>query len=173
MKISQLPNAGEAVSSDLLPIVRQGANLGLAVGEIVALVPPAGAPSLTSTAVDLAANVTLATINVYFDVLFLTLEAGTWLLIGRATCGRAATGATRYTARLSTGTEHYGSAQFNMPSLNPHVLSLPIDAVVTLTVQTTVKLQVATTVANSLVYAAATSNGSGNNVTQLAAIRIA
>ena len=134
---------------------------------------PAG-PALVSASANLVANVTMTNANTFYDGPVLALAAGTWMLFATLTAGRAATGATAYTARISDGTTHYASTQFSQASLNPHVVSLTIvSPPIVLVAPATIKAQCAANVASSIIYAAATVNGAGNNASHIRALKIA
>lgn len=133
--------------------------------------PGVGIP-LTTASAQLAGNVTMTNANQFYDGPTVSLAAGTWLVLGTLTAGRAATGATAYTARLSDGTNHFASAQFSQASLNPHVVCLTVAAIIVLAGTTTIRLQGAANVAASILYAAGTVNGAGNNASHLRAIKV-
>lgn len=129
---------------------------------------------IVSASANLAANVTMTNANQFYDGPTLALAAGTWMVFSVLTAGRAATGATAYTARISDGTTHYASTQFYQASVNPHVVSLSlISPPIVLAVPTTIKAQCAANVAASIIYAAGTVNGAGNNASHLRALKIA
>lgn len=132
-------------------------------------------PALVSASANLASNVTMTLANTFYDgPVLLLLAAGTWLVFATITAGRAATGATSYAGRISDGTTHYASTQFSQASLNPHVVSLSlISPPIVLAVPTTIKAQCAANVANSIIYAAGTVNGSGANASHIRALKIA
>ena len=113
--------------------------------------------------------------NVYQNILNTgQLAAGTYFITGRIQVGKAATGATNYTVKLFDGVAtNYASAQVNVPSLNPHQVSLVVTALVVLAVPTTVQLAVAASTTGAIVQAAATANAAGNTVTSLHWLKVA
>jgi hypothetical protein len=134
----------------------------------------AGPTSLISASANLAANVTMTNANQFYDGPVLALTAGTWIVFAVLTAGRAATTATSYTARISDGTTHYASTQFYQASLNPHVVTLAlVSPPIVLVTPTTLKAQCVANVAASIIYAAATVNGAGNNASHIRALKIA
>ena len=135
---------------------------------------PAG--SLSWLSANLAVSVTMTNANQFYDGPTLVLSPGTWLLFGYLTAGRAGTGATAYTARISDGATHYASAQFSQATLNPHVVNLSLVSapiVVVAGPALTVKLQCAANVASSIIYAAATVNTAGANAAGMRALKLA
>ncbi len=133
----------------------------------------AGPTSLVSASANLGANVTMTNANQFYDGPVLSLAIGTWIVFAVLTAGRAATGVTSYTARISDGTTHYASTEFTQASLNPHIVTLAmVSSPIVLAAPTTIKAQCASNVAASIIYAAATVNGSGNNATCVRALKI-
>ena len=111
--------------------------------------------------------------NTWYDGPTLALGIGTWLVFATLTVGRVNKDPTLYGARITNGTTHYASTEASN-NLQPHVCSLSmISPPIVLAVPTTIKAQGAATVAASTIYAAATSNGSGNNASHIRALRIA
>jgi hypothetical protein len=112
--------------------------------------------------------------NTWYDALSFSLAAGKYLITGTLTMGRAATTATSYCGRLSDGASaHYVSSQFSQASLNPHVVTITLAAIIVLGSTTTVKLQGIANVAASIIYAATTINGTGNNASSLKTLKLA
>lgn len=138
---------------------------------------PQGSPGiglpLTTGSAQLGGNVTMNSANQWFDGPTLALAAGTWLVIATLTMGRAATGATAYGARLSDGSSHFASTQFSQASLNPHVVSLTVSAVIVLAAPATIRAQGIANVVNSIIYAAGTVNGTGAHASHIRALKIA
>lgn len=140
---------------------------------------PQGEPgptgSFPSQSASLAADVQLPTSNTFVDGPSLSLAAGTWLVTAQATFQRNATTAVHWLARVTNGTAHYASSQAYKPSVSGHTASLALSAIVTLAATTTVKIQGATSAGSStsLMKAATPAAGSGNNATQINAVKIA
>jgi hypothetical protein len=113
--------------------------------------------------------------NTFVDGPSLSLVAGTWLVVAHVTLNRNATTLANYVARLTNGTTHYASGQGTQPSQNPHAVSIPLTARIVLGATTTVKIQAATSAGSTttLIKAATGVNGSGNNATQLTAVKLA
>lgn len=134
---------------------------------------PAG--SFTSQSAALSSDVQLPTSNTYVNGPSLTLAAGTWLVMGTAQFQRNATTAVHWLARLSDGTTHYTSAQTYSPSVSGHTASLAVQSVITLAAQAVIRLQGATSAGSttSLMKAATPAAGSGNNATNILAVKIA
>lgn len=146
-----------------------GADMKLALGAG----PPAGA--LDSRSASLGSDVQLLNSNTFYNGPSVTLEAGTWLINAHVTQVRSATTAEHIYARLTNGTIHYASTQMYHPSVNGAGVSLAMTAIVTLATQTTVHLQCATSAGStaSNMRAAMSANNSGNNATQITAVKIA
>jgi hypothetical protein len=123
----------------------------------------------------LAADVSLAVTGTWYNGPSIDLPAGTWLVIGNTTVGRTATTAIKYVARLSTGTVHYASAETYMASTANHWCEMTLHSVVVVASTTTVRLQATTTAgaATNLMKKSTADHGSGDNATQITAIRLA
>jgi hypothetical protein len=116
----------------------------------------------------------MTTANTWYDGASVSLTAGTWLVIGHITMGRAATTATNYVARLysADNTTLYSAGQMRLASLNPHVTCITISTIVTTASTITMKLQGVANVANSIIYYQDTV-ASTANVTKIVAVKIA
>ena len=138
-------------------------------------ISPSTSGTITSLAAALSANVSLTTTATWYDGPSVSLVAGTWLVIGRITHVRSATTAETIYARLGDGTNHYASTQFYHASVTGTGVVLPLNAVITLAATTTIKLQATSSAgaSTSTMLAATTANGSGNNATNIIAIRLA
>jgi len=138
-------------------------------------ISPSTSGTITSLSASLSANVSLTTTATWYDGPSLSLAAGTWLVIGRITHNRSATTAETIYARLGDGTNHYASTQFYHASVTGTGVVLPLNAVITLSATTTIKLQSTSSAgaSTSVMLAALTANGSGNNATNIIAIRLA
>jgi len=123
----------------------------------------------------LAANVALTVTGTWYDGPSVSLPAGTWLVVSHATLGRTATTAVKYVCRLSTGAVHHASSETYQGSVANHWVEVTLTTVVVVASTTVVKLQATTTAgaATNLLKAATADYGSGNNATQITAIRLA
>lgn len=160
-----MPVLGELISQ-MQQIARGGVGNGL---------PGVDGGSLTSASAALGADVQLTTSNTWYDGPSVSLAAGTWLVSSHTTLVRTATTAITYFNRISTGTVHYASTQAYQASVANHSDSVSLSAVITLVETTTIKIQTTTNAGAStaLMKAATTANGSGNNATQIVAVKIA
>lgn len=131
--------------------------------------------TIASTFATLAADVQLATSNTWYDILSVSLAAGTYFIIFNAMNNRTATTGGHTTIRITDKTTHYASAQQFHASSSGITQQITCVAVVTLSTTTTIYGQVATTAGSTseLIKAAATSNASGNNVTQMISLKLA
>jgi hypothetical protein len=120
-------------------------------------------------------DVSMASADTWYDGPSISLEAGTWLVLSQMQFNRTTTTAVQWTSRITDGTTHYASAQHSHASLSGHHVSIPLHAVVTLTETTTIKAQgaAATSSTAQSMLMATTSNSSGQNATQISAVRIA
>jgi hypothetical protein len=123
----------------------------------------------------LETDVVMSTSNLFYDIVSVSLSAGTWLLNAHLTQVRGATTAETIVARLTDKTTNYASQQMYHPSASGAGVALSMTKVLVLESATTIFLQCATNSgnANSRVEAATTINASGNNATILNAIKIA
>lgn len=130
-----------------------------------------GGGSLTSSSTALTGAVTLTSANTYYDVLSLSLAAGTWLINTYAATGLAA--GEVYYGKLWDGSTVYASAQ--MFVINGAVGTLTFSALVTLGSTTTVKLSVASTGTSKTIEPTIYANNTGatSTSTQLIAVKIA
>lgn len=128
-------------------------------------------PSSNNT---LSGDVNITNANTFYTGASVSLGAGTWLIQGFITVGKAATTLCRYTARLrdTTNSTNLASGQMTQPSQNPHYVTISISAIVTLTATATIELQATSTTTSCLIKAACADNGSGNNATQINALKI-
>jgi hypothetical protein len=122
----------------------------------------------------LGTDVVMSTSNLFYDVVSVSLSAGTWLLNAHLTQVRGATTAETIVARLTNKTTNFASQQMYHPSASGAGVALSITKVLVLASPTTIFLQCATNSgnANSRVEAATTVNTSGNNATILTAVKI-
>ena len=139
-------------------------------------ITPSSAGTITSLSASLSADVALTTTSTWYDGPEVSLEAGTWLVMGRITHVRSATTAETIYARLGDGTNHYASTQCYRASVSGTTgVVLPMFAVITLAATTTIKLQATSSAgaSASTMKAALVPNGAGNNATNIIAIRLA
>lgn len=130
---------------------------------------------LTSASAALGADVSLTTSGTWYDGPSVSLAAGTWLVNATVTLNRTDATAVTYFSRITDGTTHYASTQAYQAAVADHSDSVSLSAVITLVGTTTIKAQSTTDAgaATALMKAATTANGSGNNATQIVAVKIA
>ena len=133
------------------------------------------AAAITNATAALASDVALSVSNQWYDGPSISLSAGTWLVMAHATHNRAATTAATRFLRITNKTTHYASTSEYHPSVNPNSANLFVAATIVLASTTTIYIQAATSVGSSaeLLKAATVTNGSGNNATQINAIKLA
>lgn len=119
-----------------------------------------------------AGDVTMTNANTFYTGAQIVLGAGTWLVFGHITIGRVSTTLQRYTGRISTGSVHYASSQMTQPSQNPHYVNIAMSCIIILAGETTILIQAAATSTSCLIKRACADNASGNNATQLNAVKI-
>lgn len=132
-----------------------------------------GYPSISSVSNFAAADIALVSANTYYNCASVSLTAGTWLLMGTGTLGRATTTAGHYNLRISNGLTHYASTQHYHASVANNFASLSCNAIVTVETTTTLYLQAAGSLTNDVVKATTPNNASGATATGLIGIRIA
>jgi hypothetical protein len=132
-----------------------------------------GYPNISHVSNFAATDVALASANTYYNCASVSLTAGTWLLMGTGTLGRATTTAGHYNLRISNGLTHYASTQHYHASVANNFASLSCNAIVTVSTTTTLYLQAAGSLTNDVVKATTPNNASGATATGLIGIRIA
>lgn len=144
-------------------------------GRITAAANGSGSGSITNAEAALGGDVQLPVSGTWYDGPGVSLAAGTWLVTGHITFWRTATTATIWFGRITDGTNHHASSQAYTTSVAGTGANVAMTAILTLTGTTTIKLQGTTSAGNTacLMKAATTANGSGNNATQITAIRLA
>ena len=144
-------------------------------GRITAAANGSSSGSITNTSAALGGDVQLPVSSTWYDGPSVSLAAGTWLITGHITFWRTATTATIWFGRITTGTVHYASSQAYTTSVAGTGANVALTAIITLAGTTTIKLQGTTSAGATacLMKAATTANGSGNNATQITAIRLA
>lgn len=125
----------------------------------------------------LGANVAINVNNTWRDGPSISLAAGTWLVTAHITFIKTGTTLVNWQGRItnSTATTHYASGQAVTPSNNPQGTTMTLTAVVTVASTTTIKVQGTASsgaAASAAMRAATVSNGSGNNATQISAIKL-
>jgi hypothetical protein len=135
--------------------------------------PSAG--SITNSKASLSADVQMPSSNTWYNGPGVSLAAGTWLVTAHLTQQRNATTAETIYGRISTGTTHYASQQAYHPSASGSGCNLCMTAIITLAGTTTITAQMATSAGatTSLIKAALSANGAGNNASQITAIKLA
>jgi hypothetical protein len=128
------------------------------------------AVALTTAEADLGADVTMTTSGTGYDGPSISLAAGTWLIVGTVTLHDPNEGV-NFVAKLWDGTTVESSAQAT--TSNGFVIALTVSGIVSPGSTTTYKITVTGNGASSLIKAAATVNGAGNNASHIRAIRIA
>lgn len=138
-------------------------------------ISPSTSGTITNVSASLSANVSLTTSATWYDGPSISLPAGTWLVLGQITHNRSATTAETIYARITDGTNHYSSTQFYHASVTGTGVELTLNKIITLIAATTIKLQATSSsgASTSTMVAATTANGSGNNATNITAIRLA
>lgn len=122
-----------------------------------------------------AGDVTMTNANTFYSGTSISLAAGTWLITGHITVGRANTTLIRYTGRIRnvTGAADLASTQMTQPSQNPHYVNMAMSTIVTLGALSTIQIEAAATTGSCLIKRACADNAAGNNATQINAIRLA
>lgn len=140
-----------------------------------AAAPTGGGGSLSHAEAFLSADVQMPTSNTWYDGPSVSLAAGTWLINTHTTLARTATTALTYFNRLTDGTNHHASSSQYQASVANHTVSIGLSAVITLASTTTIKIQSTSNAGATsvLMKAALLANGSGNNATQITAVKIA
>ena len=145
-----------------------------AKGRITAAANGSGGGAISHAENFLTVDVQMPVSSTWYDGPGISLVAGTWLITGHISFWRTATTATIWFGRISDGTNHYASSQAYTPSVSGSGANVALTAVITLAGTTTIKLQGTTSAGATaaLMKAATTANGSGNNATQITAIRL-
>ncbi len=144
-------------------------------GRVTAAANGSSAGAITNSEASLGADVQLPVSGTWYDGPSLSLAAGTWLITGHITFWRTATTATIWFGRITDGTNHHASSQAYTPSVAGTGANVAMTATITLAGTTSIKLQGTTSAGATacLMKAATTANGSGNNATQITAIKLA
>jgi hypothetical protein len=134
-----------------------------------------GGGSIANANGTLTVDVALPVTGTWYDGPSVSLAAGTWFVTAHVTLMRTATTALQYFARITDGTSHVASANQYAVSATNNAINISMSAIVTVAMTATFKIQATTTVgaASNLMKAEIQVNGSGNNATQINAIKLA
>lgn len=166
---SAVPGQPAQVSAVLFlpddPRPSSAADVSYLLGADGSVTPVGGA--INSLNATLAANVAIPAANVYVDALALALPKGTWFVVAQILLGA---NTAEYTAKLhdGAGTE-FASAQMEDPAYAYLVMSAIVETANGLTLH----LSGANDLGARTIYAAAQTNGAGNNATQINALQLA
>jgi hypothetical protein len=166
-------------AEDLIKGGASGAQARLAVGSndfilsVIAGVVGWRYPVLASASAALGSDLTTFTNGTWQDGPSISCAAGTWILIGHAQLHVG--GQNFMCARMGDGTTHVASGQYGgQTSTSTGESNVAFVAIVTPGSTTTYKLQfTGSTGGGGVVRAAIVDNGSGNNATRIAGLRIA
>ena len=130
-----------------------------------------GGGSVTAEQNQLSGNVTMTTLNTYYDGPSLSLN-GTYFLSGTVSVkDNSGGGAQQFTAKLWNGTTVIASTETTIGATEDGSLSL--SGYVTTSGAETWKISVAANTSTNLILAATIVNGAGNNASTLVALKIA
>jgi hypothetical protein len=135
-------------------------------------------PTLSSASGALTADVTMTTAGTFYNGPTVTLAAGTWLVLAQATVASPVNSAQRVTVRISnSSTTYYAEGQQSMAAGGAGTRvtgTINLNAIVTLTGSTTLRIEATSTVNSSLLKAETTDSSSvADSATILVAVRIA
>ena len=119
----------------------------------------------------LTGDVAIAVANTWYDSVSLLLPAGTWFVSGHITIIRTTTTAIWGYGRITDKTTHFASGEESTASVANQARSIHLSTVIVLAVETRIYLQ-GTGSNTGTIKAALHANGSGNNATQLSAIKV-
>lgn len=119
----------------------------------------------------LSADVALTLANTFYDGASVALAPATWLIIAHITFSRTVAAACQFTGRLF-GASAYASGEVSAPA-SAFAGTLTLTTILTLVTNTTIKTQGACTSTDGSIKAACPDNPSGNNATQIIAVRLA
>lgn len=126
---------------------------------------------LTNNQAQLGADVAMPTANTFYDGPSLSLAAGIWLIMASCHFVNGSPSSGQLTMKLWDGTTVYSSADQSASGTNFPV-QVSIQAIVPLSITTTVKASGTCNLANAIFKAAAALNGAGNNASTLSVVRI-
>jgi len=133
------------------------------------------AGAITNFEGTLATDVTMTATNTWYTGASVSLTAGTWLINAHITLNRAATTAQQYQTRIHDTTNNisYASSQQYQASVSNAPVSMALTAIITIAGSASLAIQAASsTSTNNLIKAATLANSSGNNATQITAIKL-
>ena len=126
--------------------------------------------SLTTTFAGATVNLGL---NTYSTAVSLSLAAGTYLVQAQALVGQDVATSTRFTAKLTDGTNNYASGQEPIPAATSTYASIILAAMIKLGATSTVSLQCAGDITGGKIRAQAWQNAAGSTATYMIAQKIA
>jgi hypothetical protein len=171
-EIWMLPNGNVGLGTNA-PTQKLDINGNLRVGGSITCTNGIG---LSSKNTKLTVDVSMPTANTWYNIVSISLEAGTWLVNTSLLYVRTNNTADIVYCRVGDGTNHYASTSENRTATANATLNLATTTIITVASTTTIWLQAAqntTAAANvALTKAAMIANGAGNNATQITAIRV-
>lgn len=131
-----------------------------------------GYPSLSTVASTYTLTRITLGLNVYSTGPSLSLGAGTWIVTGQILVGRDTASTTRFTAKLTDGTNNFVSAQESVQAVTSTYCSIALSSLVILGAASTISLQAAADVVSCFIRPTAWQNAAGSTATYLAAVRV-
>ena len=119
-----------------------------------------------------SSDVTITTAGTWYTGTSVSLGTGTWLILAYITIGKANTTADVAYARIWDGSTAYASGQMHNPGTNPHLSTISLSYVITLSSSKTISIQGTSSVNTALIKAALVNYSQGNNATRITAIKI-
>ena len=179
--ITDMTEAGVALAT-LAPL-NEGVLLGrlsgignpepVAIGYGMAMLGDLGV-SLASASNALSADVTMTSANTWYDGPSISLTAGTWMIDSCVTLNKGnSSGLADCAARITDGTTHYSSSEGTWNTRTNAAVSFALSAKITLATTTTIKVQVVSAFSSGIIKAATVFQSSGNNASNINAVRIA
>ena len=130
--------------------------------------------SLTTASNSLSSDVTTTSADTWYDGASVSLAAGTWVVDSVIHLEKGATaGTSSYAVRIGDGTNHYASGSQAWPQPSGAYVVTSLSCIITLASTTTIKVQAESQYAGGKIRAASGYGSSGNNSTQITAVRIA
>jgi hypothetical protein len=179
--ITDMTQAGVALAT-LAPL-NEGVLLGrlsgignpepVAIGYGMAMLGDLGV-SLASASNALSADVVMTNAGTWYDGPSISLAAGTWMIDSCVTVQKGAvSGVGDLSARITNGTTHYASSEATWNTRSASMTSISLSTRITLASTTTIKVQAVSTFAASAIKAATIYQASGNNASNINAVRVA
>jgi len=179
--ITDMTQAGVALAT-LAPL-NEGVLLGrlsgignpepVAIGYGMAMLGDLGV-SLASASNALSADVVMTNAGTWYDGPSISLPAGTWMIDSCVTVQKGAvSGVGDLSARITNGTTHYASSEATWNTRSASMTSISLSTRITLASTTTIKVQAVSTFAASAIKAATIYQASGNNASNINAVRVA